>query len=205
MILQDYIEQEIIPYYQDFDKAHNINHVRAVIERSIELASQFQANIDMAYTIAAYHDTGLRYDRKLHHIISGEILASDKQLQEWFDNEQINIMRQAVEDHRASSDHKPRSIYGCIVAEADRLIDPDLTLRRTIQYGLQHLDSPHREIHYNRFCKHLNEKYSEGGYLQLWLPNTDNSRKLQELREIIADKERLRCIFDQIFDEENSQ
>ena len=42
-----------------------------------------------------------------------------------------------VEDHRASTDHEPRSIYGKIVAEADRIIDPDITLRRTVQYGLK--------------------------------------------------------------------
>lgn len=42
-------------------------------------------------------------------------------------------MREAVEDHRASSDHEPRSIYGKIVAEADRIIDTDTTLRRTVR------------------------------------------------------------------------
>ncbi len=46
-------------------------------------------------------------------------------------------MREAVEDHRASTDHEPRSLYGKIVAEADRIIDPDTTLRRTVQYGLK--------------------------------------------------------------------
>lgn len=200
--LQEYIEQYIIPRYTTFDKAHNLLHVQAVIERSLSLARQYNANTDMAYTIAAYHDLGLCKGRELHHIVSGEILTADKALQQWFSTEQILTMREAVEDHRASSQHAPRSIYGCIVAEADRQIDPDTTLRRTVQYGLKHLETNDRETHYQRFCDHLQEKYAEGGYLQIWLPESDNAQRLQQLRNVIANKTLLRQSFDKIFDEE---
>lgn len=200
--LQEYIEQYIIPRYTTFDKAHNLSHVQAVIERSLSLARQYNANTDMAYTIAAYHDLGLCKGRELHHIVSGEILTADKALQQWFSTEQILTMREAVEDHRASSQHAPRSIYGCIVAEADRQIDPDTTLRRTVQYGLKHLETNDRETHYQRFCDHLQEKYAEGGYLQIWLPESDNAQRLQQLRNVIANKTLLRQSFDKIFDEE---
>lgn len=200
--LQEYIEQYIIPRYTTFDKAHNLSHVQAVIERSLSLARQYNANTDMAYTIAAYHDLGLCKGRELHHIVSGEILTADKALQQWFSTEQILTMREAVEDHRASSQQAPRSIYGCIVAEADRQIDPDTTLRRTVQYGLKHLETNDRETHYQRFCDHLQEKYAEGGYLQIWLPESDNAQRLQQLRNVIANKTLLRQSFDNIFDEE---
>jgi uncharacterized protein len=123
-------------------------------------------------------------------------------LSQWFTPQEIATMREAVEDHRASNGHEPRSLYGCIVAEADRLIDPDTTLRRTVQYGLKHLDTSNREQHYERFCHHLQEKYAEGGYMRLWLPHGDNAVRLQELRNIIADKDMLRNLFDKIFDEE---
>ncbi len=202
MSLREYIEQHIIPRYQAFDKAHNLSHVHEVIERSMQLAKQYDIDADMAYTIAAYHDLGLCKGRELHHIVSGEILEQDTALRQWFSAQQIEIMREAVEDHRASASHKPRSIYGCVVAEADRLIDPDTTLRRTVQYGLKHLDTTNREMHYNRFVEHLAEKYAEGGYLQLWLPESDNAMRLSELRAIIADKQKLRAAFDRIFDEE---
>lgn len=203
--LQQYIEQRIIPRYESFDKAHNLSHVGAVIERSLVLARQHHADIDMAYTIAAYHDLGLCEGREMHHIVSGEILAADNALLLWFDDFQIDIMREAVEDHRASSDHAPRSIYGCIVAEADRQIDPDTTLRRTVQYGLKHLATRDREDHYRRFCHHLQEKYAKGGYLRIWLPESDNAQRLQQLRNVIANPTLLRQTFDRIFDEETAQ
>ena len=125
-----YIETEIIPRYEQFDKAHNLSHVQAVIEESLALAKLYpEADERLAYTIAAYHDTGLCRDRATHHLVSGEIIAEDANLLQWFGKEEIEIMREAVEDHRASTDHEPRSIYGKIVAEADRIIDPDTTLR----------------------------------------------------------------------------
>lgn len=202
MTLQEYITEHIIPRYEAFDKAHNLTHAADVIERSMALASQYDVDADMVYTIAAYHDVGLCEGRERHHIVSGEIMASDVTLRQWFTPEQIITMREAVEDHRASNNQAPRSIYGCIVAEADRLIDPDTTLRRTVQYGLKHLDTTDREVHYERFFHHLQEKYAEGGYLRLWLPESDNSKRLEELRAIIANPELLRGKFDRIFDEE---
>ena len=202
MTLYDYIEEYIIPRYEAFDKAHNLDHVAHVIERSLKLASHYDVNTDMVYTIAAYHDVGLCEGRERHHIVSGEILSNDVMLLQWFTPQEIATMREAVEDHRASNDCEPRSLYGCIVTEADRLIDPDTTLRRTVQYGLKHLDTSNREQHYERFCHHLQEKYAEGGYMRLWLPHGDNAVRLQELRNIIADKDMLRHLFDKIFDEE---
>lgn len=133
-----YIETAIIPRYKEFDKAHNLSHVRTVIEESLALARQYpEADERLAYVIAAYHDTGLCRDRATHHLVSGEILMADSTLRQWFSDTEILLMKEAVEDHRASTDHEPRSIYGKIVAEADRIIDPDITLRRTVQYGLK--------------------------------------------------------------------
>ena len=136
--LATYIEAEIIPRYDSFDRAHDRRHVRSVIDRSLTLARELGADPDMAYTVAAYHDTGLVAGRERHHTVSGEILAADIALRRWFDEEQIAAMRCAVEDHRASAKEPPRNLYGRIVAEADRLIEPLVILRRTLQYGLAH-------------------------------------------------------------------
>ena len=111
-------------------------------------------------------------------------------------------MREAVEDHRASTDHEPRSIYGKIVAEADRIIDPDTTLRRTVQYGQKQTTAADETWHYKRFYDHLMEKYAPGGYLKLWYPHSQTARQLKELQAIIADEVRLRSIFHQMFEEE---
>ena len=198
-----YIETEIIPRYEYFDKAHNLSHVQTVIDESLALAKLYpQADERLVYTIAAYHDTGLCRDRATHHLVSGEIIAADANLLQWFDKAEIKIMREAVEDHRASTDHEPRSSYGKIVAEADRIIDADITLRRTVQYGLKQNPTADEAWHYQRFYKHLMEKYASGGYLKLWFPDSKNAGRLKELQTIIADEIRLRSIFHQMFEEE---
>ncbi len=199
-----YIEAEIIPRYEAFDKAHRTDHARTVIAQSLELAAHYAVNTDMVYAVAAYHDTGLCVERARHHLFSGEIVAADRCLRRWFSEEQIGIMREAVEDHRASSDHAPRTIYGKIVAEADRRIDPETILRRTLQYGLAHEPSLDREGQFLRLTEHLGRKYAEGGYLRLWIPESDNAQRLTKLRRILADGKRLRALFDRIYRQESS-
>lgn len=200
--LAAYIEAEIIPCYEHFDRAHGTDHVRTVIAQSLALAAHYDVDTDMVYTVAAYHDTGLVNGRERHHIDAGRILAEDAELRRRFTEEQIGVMREAVEDHRASSDHAPRTIYGRIVAEADRVIDPATIIRRTVQYGLANYPALDREGHYARCRDHLQKKYAEGGYLRLWIAESDNARRLEELRAIIRDPQRLRRLFDETFDAE---
>ena len=202
--LTHYIETEIIPRYEKLDKAHNLSHVQAVIKESLSLAKQYDVNESMAYTIAAYHDTGLCHDRATHHLISGEILKQDVTLRQWFNEIEIETMKEAVEDHRASTDHEPRSIYGKIVAEADRVIDPTITLRRTVQYGLKQQPEADKEWHYQRFHRHLMDKYAPGGYLKLWLPDSKNTERLKELQTIILNEELLKKTFNKLFSEEKN-
>ncbi len=193
--LTTYIERDILPRYDFFDVAHQRNHAEEVIERSLALAEHYEVNINMVYAIAAYHDTGLCEGRDTHHLVSGRIIREDKKLREWFDEDQIETMAQAAEDHRASNGHEPRSIYGKIVAEADRLILPEKVILRTIQYGLDHYPELDKEGQYQRFRQHLLEKYSDTGYLKLWLPESDNAPRLEELRKIIRNETMMREAF----------
>lgn len=94
---------------------------------------------------------------------------------------------------------EPRSVYGRIVAEADRCLDPDTVLRRTIQYGLEHYPDLDREGQYARCCDHLLRKYADGGYLRLWISCSDNERQLKTLRGLIRSRDQLRRCFDAIF------
>ena len=194
-----YVEQEILPRYEHFDAAHQRNHANEVIERSLALAAHYEVNKYMVYTIAAYHDTGLCEGRDTHHLVSGRIIRNDMKLREWFDETQIETMAQAAEDHRASSGHEPRSIYGKIVAEADRLISPEKVIRRTIQFTQDHFPDYDKEQQYQRFREHLLEKYSDIGYLRLWIPESDNAVRLEELRKIIRDENKMREAFEQLF------
>ena len=201
--LCEHIRERIIPQYVNFDKAHRIDHVEKVIEESMKLALHYEVNSAMVYTIAAYHDLGLCEGREFHHIVSGKILFADETLWKWFTDDQMLQMKEAIEDHRASNKQAPRSIYGKIVAEADRIIDPEITLRRTVQYGLSHYPEMDKERQYERFRKHLADKYAEGGYLKLWIPQSDNAGRLAELRQLIINEERIRRVFDQLYEEES--
>ena len=198
--LKTYIEQQILPRYDHFDAAHQRNHAEEVIERSMALAQHYDVDENMVYAIAAYHDTGLCEGRDTHHLVSGRIIREDKKLRDWFDEAQIETMAQAAEDHRASSGHEPRSIYGKIVAEADRLISPEKVIRRTIQFGLDHYPELDKEGQYQRFKAHLLEKYSDTGYLRLWIPESDNATRLEELRKIIRNESKMREAFEQTFE-----
>ncbi|MGN0034016.1 MAG: HD domain-containing protein [Candidatus Limimorpha sp.] len=198
--LRRYVEENILPRYQQFDKAHRVDHALSVIRESLRLSAFYpETEADMVYVVAAYHDTGLVNGRENHHIDSGKILLSDECLRRWFDDERLRIMADAVEDHRASSGREPRSIYGKIVAEADRLIDVDTVMLRTVQYGLKHYPGLSEEEHYKRVCEHLREKYLEGGYIRLWIPESENGERLARLRALAADDVRLRSLFNKYY------
>jgi len=199
MTLQEYIEQIILPRYADFDKGHQRDHAESVIRESLLLAEEHDVDKNMAYAIAAFHDLGLAVDRAQHHIHSGEILMADPVLPQFFTKEQLCIMRDAVEDHRASSKNAPRTIYGAIVAEADRHIDPETILRRTLQFGMKQNPKADFEWHFERAYEHMLEKYAEGGYMRLWLHSKRNVEGLKALRAIINDKEHMRNICIAIF------
>lgn len=200
--LMEFVEVNILPRYNQFDKGHNLSHATRVIRQSIDLARAFGADVNMAYVVAAYHDLGLEGPRAIHHLTSGKILAADTRLSKWFSPAQLKVMREAVEDHRASASRAPRSIYGKIVAEADRDMDPETVIRRTIQFGLSHYPELDTEGQWQRFMEHMEAKYSVNGYIKMWLPGSENERKLNELRALIAHPGQMRPVFDRIMGEE---
>ena len=202
--LMEFIETHILPRYAAFDKAHNMEHVTRVIRRSLELADRTGADVDMVYAVAAYHDLGMSGPRAIHHLTGGKILAQDARLKRWFNAEQIKLMKEAVEDHRASASRAPRSLYGKVVAEADRDIVPEQVFRRTVQFGLSNYPQLDKEQQWQRFRQHMDEKYSAHGYIRLWIPGSPNEEKLNELRRVIADPAALRQQFDRYFDEETT-
>lgn len=202
--LVEFVEMQILPQYAAFDKAHNMEHVTRVIRASLDLARKTGADINMVYVIAAYHDLGLSGPRAIHHLTSGKMLLVDARLKRWFSAEQLKLMKEAVEDHRASASRAPRSIYGKIVAEADRDIEPETVIRRTIQYGLANYAELDEEGHWQRFMKHMDEKYSANGYIRLWIQGSENEHKLNALRNLIAEPAKMRLVFDRIFQEEKN-
>ncbi len=203
--LHRYIDEEIIPRYAAFDKAHREDHARSVMDRAMTMGKAYDIDEEMLLTAAACHDLGFAVDRKTHHLESGRIIREDVRLREWFSPEQVEVIAEAAEDHRASAQTPPRSIYGRLVAEADRMIDPLTIIRRTVQFGLSHYPELDREGHWQRTLEHLHEKYAEGGYLHLLIPGSPNEAPLEALREIIRDEVRLRDIFESVYREETER
>lgn len=193
--LERYIFNEIVPKYSSFDTAHKEDHALTVISQAMNLLERMpedvrnvqEINEEMLLTAAACHDLGLVNGRERHHLDSGTIIRSDERLREWFTQEQIETIAQAAEDHRASGKSEPRSLYGMLVAEADRVIDGETIIRRTIQFGFNNYPGLDREGHIRRAIDHLREKYGRGGYLKLWIPWSDNAARLSALQDIIAD------------------
>lgn len=193
--LERYIFNEIVPKYSSFDTAHKEDHALTVISQAMNLLEKMpedvrnvqEINEEMLLTAAACHDLGLVNGRERHHLDSGTIIRSDERLREWFTQEQIETIAQAAEDHRASGKSAPRSMYGMLVAEADRVIDGETIIRRTIQFGFNNYPGLDREGHIRRAIDHLREKYGRGGYLKLWIPWSDNAARLSALQDIIAD------------------
>lgn len=202
--LKAYVEHEILPRHEHYDAAHRPDHIRRVIARS--MAMQPSA---ITYTAAAMHDLGLCEGRESHHLASGRIIragigmvdgkAVDQPLRRWFNEAEIETIAQAAEDHRASAKTPPRSLLGCIIAEADRDIEPETIVRRTMEYGLSHYPELNKEGHWQRTLDHLHEKYAEGGYIKLWLPDSPNATPLAELRELIRDEKKLKTLFDNLW------
>lgn len=203
--LMSFIETSILPKYNAFGSSHGLSHVQRVIANSLVLSRQLGTDINMVYVVAAYHDLGMSGPRAIHHITGGKILMADRRLRKWFSAEQINIMKEAVEDHRASASHEPRSIYGKIVAEADRDLQPEVVFTRAIEFGLEHYPDRNREQQWERFSHHMDEKYSSNGYIKLWIPNSPNEKHIKTVRQIIADKIRLRATFEEIYDKVKPQ
>lgn len=214
--IDSYIYNVIVPKYAWFDAAHREDHAHAVIDQAMRLLASRQDWIEsqkepgeewlvsvdreLLKMAAACHDLGLINGRDRHHLDSGEIIRNDVNLRKWFSEEEIELIAQAAEDHRASGSNAPRSIYGKLVAEADRLIDGETIIRRTIQFGFKHYPDLGREGHIARAIDHLKEKYGRGGYLKLWIPWSDNAANLQALQDIIEDEVAIRSAVESAYD-----
>lgn len=180
--LKAYIEEKILTEYSEYEASHNIDHINTVTRNAMELIEEIDVNIDMVYCICAYHDIGIRYGRKDHHITSAKWMYQDKKLRNWFTEEEMIIMKEAIEDHRASRKEAPRSIYGCIIAEADRDIDPMRIIKRCVIFEEDKHPDSDRESSIRRVLEHLDEKYSDHGYLKLWMPSKKNQEGLDTIR-----------------------
>ena len=188
--LQDYIEKIIFPSYKKNDLGHNLDHIKYVINRSLKFASEVdEINFDMVYTIAAYHDIGHHIDSKNHEKVSADMMFKDKNLEKYFSGEELIVIKEAIEDHRASSKKDPRSIYGKIVSSADRNNTIEDCLSRTYTYGKKLNPNATDEELFFRAYDVLVDKFGEEGYAKFYFKDKQYEQFLKDLRKLLADKD----------------
>lgn len=190
--LRKYIKNNIFPEYEKNEKAHGIEHIKYVIDRSFELVEEnnLDVNKDMVYTIAAYHDIGHHIDPKNHEELSAEIMSKDEDLKTFFNEEELTTIKEAIEDHRASSKTDPRSIYGKIVSSADRNNTVEACLRRTYSYGKKLDPEATDEELFLRAHDVLTKKFGEGGYAKFYFKDKKYEDFLKEIRKLLKDKDK---------------
>ena len=189
--LKKYIEDKILPRYDENDKGHGIDHIIYVIDRSLRFASTVEnINLDMVYTIAAYHDIGHSINPKNHEEVSAKILLEDEELKKYFTTEEITIMSEAVNDHRASLEHEPRSIYGKIVSSADRNTNLEVPFKRTYEYRKKHFGSISLKQIIDESYEHLLNKFGKKGYAteKMYFEDIEYKIFLEKLQSLLQER-----------------
>ena len=189
--LKTYIETEIFPLYERNEPSHGIKHIHTVINRSLHIAKEYEVNKNIVYTVAAYHDLGHYINPKIHEKLSAEIFMKDNKIKKWFTEEEIQTIKEAIVDHRASSNHEPRSIYGKIVSTADRTIKSiDNCIKRTYLYDKKnHPELSTKKEQFNRIYEHLNDKYGPNGYAKTYLYDEEFEIAKKNFIEALSDKD----------------
>lgn len=186
-----YVKNSILPEYKKFDKAHNEEHVKAVIKRSFQIAisQKEDLNNDLIFAIAAYHDIGIMVARKNHNIHSANIVRNDKNLEKFFSDDEIEIIAQAVEDHSTHLRRCPRSIYGQIVADADKDTDIEHALGRTWQFAKKYFPNYSQEQMIENVYDDLCKRYGHNGSVQFWLSTQSTDCYFQAMRNLAINKD----------------
>ena len=188
--LKKYIETKIFPLYERNEPAHGIKHIHTVINRSLHIAKEYEVNKNIVYTVAAYHDLGHYIDPKIHEKLSADIFMKDNKIKKWFTEEEIQIIKEAIEDHRASSNHEPRSIYGKIVSTADRTIKSiDVCIKRAYTYYINNFPSIPKKERIQKVYEHLNDKYGPNGYAKTYLYDEEFEFAKKKFIEALSNKD----------------
>ena len=194
--LSGYIVKNIFPKYERF-YSHGLLHVDNVINNMMALADYYDLDKNMAYVIASYHDIGLGIDREKHEYESGKYLFNDKRLRDFFTDEQMKTMREAVEDHRGSRKERPRNLYGECVSDADRDFDIKLLAKRQLATSIKNYpDLINFEEHFERCYTYICKRINKEGVFNLWTNYPEFIKRRDEFQSQYLDKAYARRIYE---------
>ncbi len=199
--LKNYILQYILPQYSLNDSGHGINHINYVLERCFIFEKQFK-NIDpdILFTIGCFHDIAHHINKAEHETLSAKVFFEDEKMKSFFSDEERLLIKEAIEDHRASSHNKPRSVYGKIISSADRSTDIEDFLRRTHAYTLKHFSGISETEIIERGYAHAKEKYGEKGYAKHYVEDG----QYNDFRKTIADLLKDKVLFEETYRKTNN-
>ena len=188
--LREYIEEQILPIYKKNDLGHGIDHINYVVRRSIMFASQFSnINLDMVYAISTFHDIAHYIDKDNHEVLSAKMFYENEKMKEFFSEEERKIIKEAIEDHRASMKCVPRSDYGKIISSADRTTSIDSTLKRTYSYTVKHYPDLELFEIIERSYNHILEKYGESGYARNYCIDKEYDKFKNNVKNLLENKD----------------
>ena len=189
--LKNFIEQKIFPIYSTFDKGHDLNHISAVIQRALDLykfLNDNSININIVYASAALHDIGIAVERKNHAQHSQEFVLNCFELKQIFTEEELIIIAEAVADHSTSKGIEPRSIYGKIIADADKDNDMQTSLLRAYEYTKKYYPNYSEEECLENVYNQLSFKFGEQGKVKFWINSEEQNDFKQKMHELAINK-----------------
>lgn len=189
--LKEYIENNIMPTYNLNDKGHNQSHVKFVFKRAIEISKNYDIDYNILYTCVMYHDIACHINREKHEILSAEIAYNDKFLNEFFSKEELITIKEAIEDHRASSNNIPRNIYGKILSSADRKVSIKNYFVSSLFFGQTDINKINIEEAINQSYNHAIKKFGKNGYAtnKFYVEDDRYKKFLNDLQSLIENKE----------------
>ena len=168
--LKEYIEQNILPLYDDNFIGDGRDRVDYVMKRSHQIIEENNLNIDenILYAVICFHDIRKNNEEKDHELVSAEIMYNDDFLKSFFTDEERLTIKEAIEDQRAKLDGEPRNIYGKILSSASRNSSVEQCLERSYNYGKKKNPNATDEELFEGSYQALLHKFGENGYARFY-------------------------------------
>lgn len=203
--LVNFIENEIYPQYEKNDQGHGILHIKEVVRRAFALNDTFKLGLDknMIFAIAACHDNGKYIDHEKHHLIAAERFYNNDRFKEFFSEEEREVIKEAIEDHRSSKEDEPRSVYGKLISSADRNTTIEIVFIRSFYVALERMPKENIESYLDYTLNRLRKKYDEKNPENMFYEDKIYRQFLKDMRNLLSNPTQFKdkyCKINNIYD-----
>lgn len=195
--LKHYIEKNIFPEYKKNDGGHNIAHILEVIRRSFALNDTFKLklNDNIIYTISSCHDWGKYIDHTKHHLIAAQNFMNDNIMKSFFTDDERQIIKEAIEDHRSSREEEPRSIYGKLISSADRNTRIEIVFIGSFFVAKERMPEKNIEEYLDYTIERLSKKYAEENPENMFFEDETYKVFIHDMRELLKKEEEFKDMY----------